>query len=159
MITAGHPHLKDHGIPVPLPGQPPRLFMNFIKKYFTTAPFILPVAGLFLFLMTFFEILNFWTDGVMYGTGYMLRPLLAIIYTVCWTGAVYLKKWGMYGFVAVTAVSWAGALLFAGNDISRDTLTLWQQPIPLNIIFSVLLLVFFKKFHINNNILSDREEP
>lgn len=132
-------------------------FMNFIKRYFTSAPFVLPVAGLFLLFMSLFEILSFWTDGIMYGTAYMLRPLWALLYTTFWLGAVYLKKWGMYGFVVMTALSWSGAMLFSGNDISRHTLTLWQSPIPLNILLSVILLVFFKKFHINNNILSDKE--
>jgi hypothetical protein len=129
--------------------------MKFIKKYFNTAPFVLPILGLFLWAMLLLEIANYWLDGVCYGLSYMLIPLWAMVYVIFWTACVYLKKWGMIGFVATTAISWLITLIFSESDFSKNTFSLWQTPIPINIVFSMVLLVFFKKFKFSADVLQE----
>lgn len=127
--------------------------MNVIKKYFNTAPFLLPIIGLFLLALTAIEVKNFWMDGVAYSGSYMLIPAWALLYTAFWMGTVYLRKWGLYGFVGMTALSWLITLAAPENEYVVHVLSLWQTPIPLNIILSMLLLLFFKKFRVAPEVI------
>lgn len=120
--------------------------MARIQKYLPKGPGILSLLALFLIFLTLVEINNFWLDGVQYGTGYMLRPALGLAYTFCWISACYLKKWGMLTFVGLSAICYALSVFIPEATWSKQLLSLWQEIIPLTLILSMLLMLFFKKF-------------
>lgn len=118
--------------------------MNAIYNFFKTAPIIFPLLGLFLMILTIYEISLFWFGGSVPGI-YLWRPVIMLAYTAAWVGATYLKKWGAISFVAVSLV----VMLFGyiGDPATKNSLgDLLFRPIPINLLMSMLIFLFFKRF-------------
>jgi len=122
------------------------IYQHYIARFFTTGPIVFPLLALFLLVLSAYEIHLFWLDGKMYATPYMLRPLFMLAYTVSMFGVSFMRKWAVYAFIGVTVLS-VSILLLAGNESNYQNLgELLYKPLPINLLISVLILFFFKKF-------------
>lgn len=121
--------------------------MKLLLRYFNTAPVLLPLLGVFLIFLAAVEINNFWLDGAVYASAYMFRPILAIVYLVFWMAACFLRKWGMFGFIGTTVISWLITFFYSDTAYASHLFSLWLSPIPLNFLLASLLLLFYKKFN------------
>lgn len=118
-------------------------------KNFSAFKIVLIAISIFLMLITFNEFYQFWFDDIVYAAPYMYRPLWSLFYLLFWIQIIAGKKWGMYGFVAMTAISWGAHFAFPNNDYVLNTLSVFQETIPLNIILSIIILLYFKNININ----------
>lgn len=117
---------------------------NILKRYFKQMPIFFPLIGLFLLALALIEIFSYATDDG-YGTIYLLRPALFLLYFLFWSLVCLAKKWGAFGFLFLTIAGMA-FFLFAPDIVLKhaigDVLIL---PIPANVFFSFLLLFYFRR--------------
>lgn len=114
-------------------------------KNASTFQIISYILALFLLVLSIVEVSNFWLSGAAFDASYILRPAVALLYTVFWFYGIRKQKWGMIGFVALTVISWLALLFAKDNAFNINTLSIFRDIIPINIILSILLLLFFKK--------------
>jgi hypothetical protein len=120
--------------------------MKALKKFFLTAPIIFPLLGVFLLGLTVYEISLFW-NGIQSNALFYYRPLIYIIYTIMWIGICYFKKWGAIGFV-LTTIAVISTYYFAVDPGTKSILgEILFKPLPLNILMSMLVLFFYKKYN------------
>lgn len=118
--------------------------MNAIYNFFKSAPIIFPLLALFLMVLTIYEISLFWFGGSVPAL-YLWRPVIMLAYTATWVGASYLKKWGAIGFVIVSLI--VMLIGYLGDDSLKNSLgDLLFRPIPINLLMSMLIFLFFKRF-------------
>jgi hypothetical protein len=132
--------------------------MNFLKRFFTTAPIIFPLIALFHIGLTAYEAVNYIGDtSVSYY--YWLRPMVLALYTLFWLGCCYRKKWGGLGYLLLTIAN--VAFYFFGPDslLNIDSASWINQlivlrraigdllfvPLPANILFSFIILFYYQK--------------
>lgn len=118
--------------------------MNAIYNFFKSAPIIFPLLALFLMVLTIYEISLFWFGGSVPAI-YLWRPVIMLAYSATWVGASYLKKWGAIGFVIVSLT--VMLIGYLGDESLKNSLgDLLFRPIPINLLMSMLIFLFFKRF-------------
>jgi low affinity Fe/Cu permease len=120
--------------------------MRKIYNKIIQAPFLLSILSLFLIFIFIIEVKNFWLDAIVYDTSYMLRPALALVYLILWILCLDFKKWAMYLFVGITLISFLLKTFLQEVNYTSQLFSVLQEPIPINIILAMLLLLHFKKF-------------
>lgn len=118
---------------------------SVLVRYFTEMPIFFPLIGLFLLAMTIFEGWSFIGDDSV-SRIYWFRPVIMFLYFIFWTGTCLARKWGALGFIVLTVVN-VSFHLFGPDIIMKRALgDLLFIPIPVNLLFSFLLLFFFRRF-------------
>jgi len=123
------------------PGAKPK---SLIARYFTVMPIFFPLIGLFLLAMTLFEAWSFLGDDSV-GRIYWLRPAVMLLYFIFWSTICLGKKWGGIAFIALTIANVAFQLFGPDIVLKHAIGDLLFVPLPVNLVFSFLLLFFFRK--------------
>lgn len=113
-------------------------------RYFKTMPIFFPLIGLFLLGLTGFEAWNYIGDHEV-GYIYWLRPVVLLVYFLCWAGACLARKIPAIAFTVLTIVNVAFYLFGPDIMLKRALGDLLFVPIPVNLLFSFLLLFYFRK--------------
>lgn len=117
---------------------------NILTRYFTELPIFFPLIGLFLLAMTLFEGMSFLGDSSV-GHEYWFRPAVMLLYFIFWSVACLGRKWGAIAFIVLTILNVAFQL-FGPEMVWKHALgDLLFLPIPVNLLFSFLLLFYFRK--------------
>lgn len=118
---------------------------NISVRYFKNMPIIFPLTGLFLLAMFLFETWS-WIgeDGV--SALYKLRPVVLLAYFVFWSAACLKKKWGAMAFLILTILNVSFYFFAPDMMLKRAIGDILFKPLPINLLFSFLLLFFFRKF-------------
>ena len=117
---------------------------NIVVRYFTLMPIFFPLIGLFLLGLTLMEAFNYIGDDSI-SRLYWLRPVVLLLYFLTWAGACLARKVPAIGFVALTIINVAAYLFGPDVLLKRALGDLLFVPIPVNLLFSFLLLFFFRK--------------
>jgi hypothetical protein len=116
----------------------------FLLQYFTRMPIVFPLVGLFLLGMAGFEAWNYLGDDEV-SRIYWLRPAVLFLYFLFWSGACFrLKKPGL-AFLVLTMVNVAFHLFGPDILLKRALGDILFIPLPVNILFSFLLLFYFRR--------------
>lgn len=136
-------------------------FMSILKKYFTTAPVIFPLIGLFHMGLLLYQTMVWLVPDV--GFVYWLRPVVLAAYTVCWVGACFLRKKFATAYLILTILTvsfhyfcpstvnnFDGQSFFQGvykqivllHGAVSDVLLV---PLPTNILFSFIILLYYRR--------------
>lgn len=135
--------------------------ITIIKKYFTTAPIIFPLIGLFhIFLIIYQGIVWFDPNVSMM---YWFRPVLLLAYTICWTGACFLRKKYATAYLIITILTVSFYYLcpstinnLDGHGFLQDSFyqvvllhraigDILLDPLPANILFSFIILLYYRR--------------
>jgi len=122
------------------------IYQHYILPFFKTGPIIFPLLALFLLVLSVYEMGLFWFDGRTYAISFMLRPLFMLLYTISMFSVSFMKKWGLYAFVGITCVNVLILLFYPNESVQQNLGELLYKPLPLNLLISVIILFFFKKF-------------
>lgn len=124
---------------------------EFINKFFFKPPVIFPLVALFLIFLTIneFSIISIGYDDTLA----KIRPYIMLLYTVFWIAATFFKRWGAMGFFLLSILG-SSIYFFMPMTILQyifgDILMLKYGteagiiPIPFNLIFSFILIYFYK---------------
>lgn len=114
------------------------------KRYFKAMPVIFPLVGLFLLGLAVVQAVTFLGDESV-GRIYWLRPVLALLYFLFWAGACLQRKAFAMAFLVLTILNVAFHL-FGPDSVAKHALgDMLFLPIPVNIVFSFLLLFYFRR--------------
>lgn len=117
---------------------------NMLLRYFKDMPIVFPLIGLFLLGLTVLEAWNFLGDDSV-SRLYWLRPLVMLVYFLCWAGICLRSKKAGIAFVVLTILN-VSFHLFGPDILWRRALgNLLFEPIPINLLFAFLLLFFFRR--------------
>jgi hypothetical protein len=126
-----------------LPAQPAS--KGLLVRYFTEMPIFFPLIGLFLLAITIFEGWSFIGDDSV-SRIYWFRPAVMFLYFIFWSATCLARKWGAIAFIVLTILN-VSFHLFGPDMVAKRALgDLMFLPIPVNLLFSFLLLFFFRKF-------------
>jgi hypothetical protein len=117
---------------------------NILARYFTDMPIFFPLIGLFLLGLTAFEAWSFLGDDSV-SRMYWLRPGIMLLYFIFWAAVCLARKWGALAFIGLTIVNVAFHLFGPDMMLKRAVGDLLFLPIPINLVFSFLILFFFRK--------------
>lgn len=136
-------------------------FMSVLKKYFTTAPVIFPLIGLFhLGLLAYESVM--WLDADV-SFLYWFRPVLLAAYTLCWLGACFLRKRYATAYLILTIITVSFHYFCPSSVNNFDGQGFWQMayikivllhgaisdillvPLPVNILFSFIVLLYYRR--------------
>lgn len=118
---------------------------NIFMRYFTVMPIFFPLIGLFLLGLSLFECWNYLADDTVFAL-YRFRPAVMLLYFVFWAAACLGRKWGALAFIVLTILNVAFYLFGPNILLKRAFGDLLFVPIPVNLVFSFLLLFYFRKF-------------
>jgi hypothetical protein len=118
---------------------------NIFMRYFTVMPIFFPLIGLFLLGLSLFECWNYLADDSVFAL-YRFRPVVMLLYFVFWAAACMGRKWGALAFIVLTILNVAFYLFGPDILLKRAFGDLLFVPIPVNLVFSFLLLFYFRKF-------------
>lgn len=139
-------------------GQP---VITILKKYFTTAPIIFPLIGLFHIFLFFYEGV-LWLDPHV-GLMYWCRPVILLAYTVSWIGACFLRKKYATTYLILTILTVSFYYLCPSTINNLDGQGFFQDifyqivllhravgdvlldPLPANILFSFIILLYYRR--------------
>jgi hypothetical protein len=117
---------------------------NIGQQYFSNMPIVFPLVGLFLLGLTLFEAWNYLGDHEV-SLVYWLRPVVLLFYFLFWAGTCLgFKKAGL-AFLVLTIVNVAFQLFGPDTLLKRALGDILFLPLPVNILFSFLLLFYFRK--------------
>lgn len=117
---------------------------NVIVQYFTRMPVVFPLVGLFLLVLAGAEAWNYYGDGEV-SFLYRLRPAVLLLYFLFWAGVCFERKKAGLAFLCLTILNVA-FYLFGPESVMKHALgDLLFIPLPVNILFSFLLLFYFRK--------------
>ncbi|GAA4459343.1 hypothetical protein GCM10023093_00150 [Nemorincola caseinilytica] len=114
-----------------------RSFKTFVTDLVRKPPILLPfVAGAHIAGLVWVAI---GTDSA----GGLIQVAWLVAYTICWLATCDLRRWGVYGYLALTI---ANTLLYVGlkNVYDRDMYV--SNLFLIDILFSFFLVLYFKKF-------------
>lgn len=133
-----------------------------IKQYFTTAPIVFPLIGLFHVGMLVYLSISWLSSSV--GFVYHLRPVVLAAYTALWIGTCFLRKKYATAYLVMTIVMVCFYYLFpTGHFNNFDSQTFFGSlgdqlahlhdavadillyPLPANILFSFIILFYYRK--------------
>ncbi|KAA5536526.1 hypothetical protein F0919_02335 [Taibaiella lutea] len=117
---------------------------NLLKRYFKQMPVFFPLIGLFLLVMAGIEFWNYAGDGG-YLPVYWLRPILFLVYALLWIPICFGKKWAALGFLILSILGMAFFLFGPDITLKHAIGDVYIMPIPANILFSFLILFFYRK--------------
>lgn len=116
----------------------------FWVQYFTRMPIVFPLVGLFLLAMAAFEAWNYLGDNEV-SSIYWLRPVIMLLYFLFWAGACFGSKKAGLAFLVLTIANVA-FYLFGPDSVPKRALgDILFIPLPVNILFSFLLLFYFRR--------------
>lgn len=134
---------------------------NQVSLFFTKAPILFPLIGLFhIGLLLYLSFL--WVDTAV-APIYWVRPLIMGLYMVFWIGACYLKKKMANGYLILTIIMVVFYYFFPSDSNHLDSEGFWNtlyhaavrghrifgdillEPLPVNILFSFVLLLYYRK--------------
>lgn len=116
----------------------------FLLQYFTRMPIVFPMVGLFLLGLAGFEAWNYLGDNEVSHI-YWLRPIVMFLYFLFWSGVCFgFKKAGL-AFLVLTMVNVAFHLFGPDTLLKRAVSDILFIPLPVNIVFSFLLLFYYRK--------------
>jgi hypothetical protein len=118
---------------------------NIFMRYFTVMPIFFPLIGLFLLGLSLFESWNYLADDSVFAL-YRFRPVVMLLYFVFWAAACLGRKWGALAFIILTILNVALYLFGPNILLKRAFGDLLFVPIPVNLVFSFLLLFYLRKF-------------
>lgn len=117
---------------------------NLVKRYFKQMPVFFPLVGLFLLVMAGMEFWNYASDG-----GYLLiywsRPVLFLVYALLWIPICFAKKWAALSFLILSILGMAFFLFGPDITLKHAIGDVYILPVPANILFSFLVLFFYRK--------------
>lgn len=135
---------------------------KIVKRYFTTAPIIFPLIGLFHIGIFIYQSIS-WV-GAPVGFMYQLRPVVLAAYTVAWIGACFLRKKYATTYLVLTIILVSFYYLFPEKHIyNSDWQNIFQYllvqvahlhdavsdillyPLPANILFSFIILFYYRR--------------
>ncbi len=117
---------------------------GFLYNFFRRPAVFFPLIALFHLGLTISEGLNYIGNDEVYRT-YWLIPVVLLLYTVFWSGATLYKKWGAIGYVILTVAN-VSLHFFGPPGIFKQALgDILFLPVPVNLVFSFLLLFYFRK--------------
>lgn len=118
---------------------------RFFELFFKRPPVVFPIVALFLIFFTIYDATQ-WigNENVMYLNWW--RPVPIAIYTVFWIAATLFKRWGAIAFVIFTILHLA-AIIFLKESmwVGRLLDNFMVNPVPLALIFSAILLIYYRK--------------
>ncbi len=117
---------------------------NILVRFFRSMPIFFPLIALFHLGQTAFESYNYLGDYSV-STVYWLRPLVLLLYTVLWIATCFRQRWGGIAYIALTIANVVLYLFGPDIVIKRAIGDLLFVPIPVNLLFSFLLLFYFRK--------------
>lgn len=118
---------------------------RFFEYFFKRPPVVFPVISVFLLIICMYDIVQ-WVgfDRVM--KIYWLRPLPVVLYTSFWIAATFFKKWGAVAFVILAILHLAAVIFLKENEmVGRLLDNFMVNPVPLGLIFSLIILIYFRK--------------
>lgn len=145
-----------------------------IKDYFTLAPILFSLIGLFHIGFFFYEA-YLWFDPKV-GAMFWLRPVVMGMYTAFWIGTTMLRRRYAMAYLILTMVMVVFFYLGPTTPVNKFNGSffepIWQQimflhravadifiePLPANILFSFIILVFFKRMKSKNDHILDEPE-
>lgn len=120
----------------------------FLHHFFKRPPVVMPIVALFLIIITALDLYD-WFSLISAGKVnniYVLRPLVLVVYTVFWCLATFLKRWAVMGFITFSILHIATFLFIKESPIVARILDNFMvNPLPMGILFSVILLLYFRK--------------
>lgn len=114
-------------------------------RFFRRPPIVFPLLALGLIALTIYYMYTWWTGDVLLIDRF--QPLVVLVYTVFWTAATFMKKWGAVAFIAFTVAN-VCLYFFVSPDTSlirRAFGDILFPGIPLHLFMCVLLLLYFKR--------------
>lgn len=113
---------------------------GFFKRIWTQPPVAFPWVGVFHLFALIHALWIFLGDGFHPET--WLYPLGLLIYTVAWIFICDLRKWAAYLYIGFTCLTLLLRITVRPFSIWAD---LSNVLFPANLIFCVLILIFFKR--------------
>jgi len=117
---------------------------NPLVQFFTRLPIFFPLIALFHIVLTGYEAV-FWIGDDSVSQLYWLRPVVMLCYTVFWCAACMAQKWGGIAYVVLTVANVAFHLFGPDIILKRALGDILFVPIPVSLLFSFVLLFYFKK--------------
>ena len=117
---------------------------NILKRYFTQMPIFFPLIGLFILALAIAEFWSYGTDS-NYGAIYWLRPILFLLYAIFWIFICFGKRWAAICFLILSMAGMAFNLFGPDMVLKHAIGDVLIYPIPINILFSFLLLFYFRR--------------
>jgi hypothetical protein len=117
---------------------------NLIVRYFTQMPIFFPLIGLFMLGLALSECWSYATDHD-YGAIYWFRPVLFFIYFLIWVPICYAKKWAGFTFLILSILGMSFDMFGPDIMLKHAIGDVLIKPIPINILFSFLLLFYFRR--------------
>lgn len=115
-----------------------------IKKYFSSAPILFPIIGLFLMLYTGYiivDLISFGSTDLIYN----LKIVPLLIYTILWMGICFLSRKALIGFIVFTVLMMLTYFIIPDNKLKDFVLSMLIEPLPVNIALSLIILIFYQK--------------
>jgi len=124
--------------------QSPATEGNVVKRYFRTMPLLFPLVGLFLAAMAAIEFGSYISDHG-FAPVYWSRPILYGLYFFFWLFVCFARKWAALGFLLLTIAGMAWFLFGPDMQFKHATGDVLIMPIPVNVLFSFLLLFYYRR--------------
>ncbi len=121
---------------------------SFFNHFFKRPPVVMPIVALFLIIITAMDLYDWFSliSADKVNNIYALRPLVLVVYTVFWCLATFLKRWAVMGFITFSILHIAAFLFIKESPVVARILDNFMvNPLPLGILFSVILLLYFRK--------------
>ncbi len=115
-----------------------------MARFFKAMPVFFPLIALFHLGQTIFETFNYIGDESV-AKAYWLRPLVLLLYSVFWIATCFRQRWGGIAYIALTICNVVFYLFGPDILLKRAIGDILFVPIPVNLLFSFLLLFFFRK--------------
>ena len=110
------------------------------KRILTKPPMLFPWVALFHITMLGFIVWLYRDVPVM--SLAWLQPLWLLCYTICWLAICDLRRWGAYGYLALTSIN---LILYAtvSNAMLKE---LYTSPLFLiDVVFCLFILFYFRR--------------
>jgi hypothetical protein len=118
---------------------------NPIVRYFKAMPIIFPLITFFLIGQGIFEAFNYWGEEVG-NNWYHGRAIVWFLYALFWIAVCFRQKWGAFAFIVLTILNVALHLFVPDHFMFKRALgDLLFIPLPINILFSFLILFYFRR--------------
>lgn len=117
---------------------------NLLIRYFTTAPLVFPLIGLFHLYLSIAEVLNYVGDSSVHSV-YLFRPAFFILFTVFWIGCCFLKHWAALGYLALTMATISFNFFGPDGMFKHAVGDVLFAPVPVNLLCAFLVLFYYPR--------------
>lgn len=118
-----------------------RPFSQIVADMFRRPPILLPIVGIAHILGLFYTL---WQCRNIEGFSIQwLQLTWMMAYTFFWLACCNLKRWGVYGYLALTIANTV-IYITATSLITRDAYT--SKMFIIDVIFSFFLIIYYKRF-------------